>query len=324
MFYSLIIPVYNRPDHIQSLLECLVDQEYKDFEVLVVESGSSIKSDEVVASFKDLLNISYHYKGNDGQGFSRNYGMARAKGEYFVILDSDILLDSDYLSNLDRRLKEDFLDAYGGPDKLHPASSPTQKAVNYVMTSFLTTGGTRGGKKQVGKYYPRSFDMGISREVYDATKGYKLPFMGEDIELSKRIMSLGYKIGFIPDVHVYHERKDSLKKFYKQMHWFGRSRVNIFSHFPDTLKPIHFLPLAFTAYVLLLLILLVMNGAWAFLAGIPLLIYMALIFTDSTILFRSPLIGLQCVAGTFVLMTAYSHGFLEQFWNQIILKKPPF
>jgi glycosyltransferase involved in cell wall biosynthesis len=173
MLYSFIIPVYNRPEEIQALLECILKQTYQNFEVLIIESGSEIKSDKVVQSFASQLDIHYYYKGNDGQGFSRNYGMARSKGDFFVILDSDVLLDPDYLQNLDEGIKADNLDAFGGPDKLHPAANDMQKAVNYSMTSFLTTGGIRGSKKNMGKFYPRSFNMGISRKVYEATGGYR-------------------------------------------------------------------------------------------------------------------------------------------------------
>ena len=167
MFYSIIIPVYNRPDHIQEVLECLVDQSFKDFEVIIVESGSPIKSDKVVESFQDKLKIRYYFKGNDGQGFSRNYGMARAEGEYFIIFDSDLIIPSTYMQTVDNSLKDNSLDVYGGPDKAHSSFTMVQKAVDFVLTSFITTGGSRGGANSVGKYRPRSFNMGISKKVFE-------------------------------------------------------------------------------------------------------------------------------------------------------------
>lgn len=312
MFYSFIVPVFNRPQEIQSLLECLAKQTVMNFEVLVIESGSDIKSDKVVESFKNQLNISYHPKGNDGQGFSRNYGMARAKGDFFVILDSDVLLDEDYLQNLDEGIKEQELDAFGGPDKLHPAASNMQKAVNYSMTSFLTTGGIRGSKKNMGKFYPRSFNMGISRKVYEATGGYKLPFMGEDIELSARIMALGFKTGLIEKAHVYHERKKSISAYYKQMHWFGRARVNIYHYFPDTLKPIHFVPVAFVLYLLSITISGMFSTHIALLLFMPFLAFFCAVFADSLTTYKSVVVAFYSIPTVFVQLYAYAMGMVDE------------
>lgn len=324
MRYSLIIPVYNRPDHIQSLLECLVKQDFKNFEVVIVEDGSTINAQAVADSFSKELDILYLYKENSGQGFSRNYGMERAGGDYFVILDSDILLDPDFISRLDRNLKTHYADAFGGPDKLHPHATSTQRAIDYVMTSFLTTGGTRGGTRQVGKWYPRSFNMGVSRAVFERTRGFKIPFMGEDIEFSKRIMAEGYKIAFFPDVFVYHDRKNSLKKFYDQIKFFGRARVNIFRFFPDTLKLLHFVPLGFMAYLLTTLTTLLVNkniGIWML---APLGVYLGLIFLDSLRIHKNPGISVKSVLGTLAIMASYSEGFLQEYWKQFILKKDAY
>ncbi|MBY0425515.1 MAG: glycosyltransferase, partial [Cytophagales bacterium] len=287
MYYSLIIPVFNRPDHIEALLQCLAKQKFKNFEVLVIESGSTIRSDKVAEGFMGILDVKYFFKGNDGQGFSRNYGMERANGEYFVILDSDILLDDDYLSNLDTYLRTTPLDCFGGPDRLHPASNDIQKAVNYCMTSFLTTGGTRGKSTSVGVYYPRSFNMGFSRKVYEATKGYKIPFLGEDIELSRRIQTLGFRTGLVESAYVYHERKKSFSGFYKQMHWFGRARVNIYTFFPDTLKLVHLIPVAFTLYTLLAIILLPFSPQFSIVLFVPWIAYLLAIITDASFTHKS-------------------------------------
>lgn len=312
MFYSFIVPVYNRPHEIQSLLECLVPQTYRNFEVLIVESGSTVKSDQVAASFADKLDIHYFFKGNDGQGFSRNYGMAKAKGDFFVILDSDVLLDPDYLAQLDEGLRTQQLDAFGGPDKLHPASSPMQKAVNYSMTSFLTTGGIRGSKKNKGTFYPRSFNMGISRKVYEATGGYKLPYMGEDIELSARIMSLGFRTGLVEKAHVYHERKKDLRSYYKQMHWFGRARININRYFPKTLKPIHFVPLGFVAFLLLTLVSLVTMPGLGLLLLLPLFFFFQAVFLDALFQYQSFQVALYSIPTVFIQLYGYAVGMLEE------------
>lgn len=312
MFYSFIIPVYNRPHEIQSLLECLAVQTLKNFEVLIVESGSEIKSDAVVESFKDKLNVSYHPKGNDGQGFSRNFGMSRAKGDFFIILDSDVLLDPDYLERLDEGLKADGLDAFGGPDKLHPAANDMQKAVNYSMTSFLTTGGIRGSKKNLGKFYPRSFNMGISRKVYEATGGYKLPYMGEDIELSARIMALGFKTGLVEKAHVYHERKKTLQAYYKQMHWFGRARININRYFPDTLKLIHFVPVTFVLYLLSITITGMFSPSIALFLFMPFAAFFAAVFVDSYTTYKSLKVALYSIPTVFVQLYAYAMGMVDE------------
>jgi glycosyltransferase involved in cell wall biosynthesis len=312
MFYSLIIPVYNRPDEIEALLQCLAKQTYRHFEVLIVESGSEIKSDQVVASFANSLNLAYHPTGNYGQGMSRNYGMACAKGDFFIILDSDILLDEDFVSQVDQGIRSQGLDAYGGPDKLHPASTPIQKAVNYSMTSFLTTGGIRGSKKNAGKFYPRSFNMGVSRKVYEATGGYKLPYMGEDIEWSARIMALGFKTGLIEKAHVYHKRKQSLKAYYKQIHWFGRARINIYRYFPATLKPIHFIPLVFLAYLAFAFV----NLLWCPWSGvllfIPVKLFFVAVFIDAMLQYKSLEVAFLSVPAVFIQLYGYAIGMLEE------------
>jgi glycosyltransferase involved in cell wall biosynthesis len=312
MFYSFIIPVYNRPDEIEALLQCIAKQTLRNFEVIIVESGSEIKSDLVVESFKNELDVQYFYKGNDGQGFSRNYGMARAKGDFFVILDSDVLLDPDFLEQIDRGIAAQKLDAYGGPDKLHPESTPMQKAVNYSMTSFLTTGGIRGSKKNQGKFYPRSFNMGVSRKVYEATGGYKLPYMGEDIEWSARIMDLGFKTGLIEKAHVYHKRKKDLASYYKQMHWFGRARININRFFPKTLKPIHFVPVLFVSYLAFTVLLVLIFPYWGWWAIVPLKLFFIAVLVDAYFQYKSVEVAFLAIPAVFIQLYGYARGMIEE------------
>ena len=312
MHYSFIVPVYNRPHEIQSLLACLTKQTFRNFEVLVVESGSSIKSDEVVKSFESALDIRYFYKANEGQGFSRNFGMERAKGDFFIILDSDVLLDTDYLKQVDEGIKTQKLDAFGGPDKLHPAATDKQKAVNYSMTSFLTTGGIRGSKKNMGKFYPRSFNMGISRKVYEVTGGYKLPFLGEDIELSARMMKFGFKTGLIEKAHVYHERKKDIGSYFKQMHWFGRARINIFRYFPHTLKIIHFVPVLFVLYLLIALISVFASTHLALILATPLFLFFTAILVDAYVQYKSIKVVLLSIPTFFIQLFGYAIGMLEE------------
>ena len=215
MFFSLIIPVYNRPDDIREVLEGLTQQTYRAFEVIVVESGSTVKSDRVAADFKDQLDVHYAPTGNHGQGFSRNHGMAQARGDYFIILDSDIIIPPQYLETVHHHLAQNALDAFGGPDRAHSSFTSVQKAADFALTSYLTTGGTRGNLRQTGGYHPRSFNMGFSRAVYEATQGFALPNCGEDLELSIRIQKLGYRTGLIPGAYVYHKRKNTLRGFFQ-------------------------------------------------------------------------------------------------------------
>ena len=89
LYFSFIIPVYNRPQEIKELLESLslIDNA---FEVVIVEDGSQNTCEDVVEKYKDKLNISYYFKENSGPGDSRNFGMHRAKGNYFIILDKHV------------------------------------------------------------------------------------------------------------------------------------------------------------------------------------------------------------------------------------------
>ncbi len=260
--YSLIIPVFNRPEEIEDVLSCLVKQTYTNFEIIIAESGSTNTSESVVNSYKDRLDARWFMYKNDGQGFTRNFGMTKATGDYFIILDSDILLDDNYIESVNNHLQTNWLDAFGGPDRYHESFTNTQKAIDHVMTSLFTTGGIRGNKKHVGKFYPRSFNMGFSREVYNKTLGYKWPFFGEDIELSRRIMENGFSTGLIAEAHVYHKRKTSLVGHWKQMNFFGRARINIYKAFPDTLKVTHFFPALFTFGIILLLSVFTLNIVW--------------------------------------------------------------
>jgi glycosyltransferase involved in cell wall biosynthesis len=322
MFYSIVVPVYNRPDEIEDLLNCLQVQTYRNFETIIVESGSEIKSDKVVESYQSKIEHLYYYlKGNDGQGFSRNYGFARAKGDYFIVLDSDILLDPDFVENIHNHLSAHWLDAYGGPDRLHPNAKPIQKAVDYCLTSFLTTGGIRGGKTQVGKFYPRSFNMGFSRKVYEATGGYKLPFFGEDIELSSRIMSLGFTTGLIPSAHVYHKRKENFAHFFKQMDFFGRARVNTYLLFPDTLKLTHFFPAVFFLFYIFAILVAFLPFVICKVPLLLLAVYVLAIFVNSFMTHKSIKVAILTVRALFVQMTGYGIGFLKDFWLRVILKK---
>jgi len=321
MFFSIIIPLYNRPQEIKELLETLTLQTYKQFEVLIIEDGSTKDAADIVKSFDNKLDIKYFVKPNEGQGFSRNYGFERAKGDYFVIFDSDCLIPEDYLEIVNNSLSKDWLDAYGGPDDAHPSFTPIQKAISYSMTSPFTTGGIRGNKKGIGQFHPRSFNMGISRQVWEKAGGFIITRSGEDIEYSIRIHSMGFKIGLIPDAKVYHKRRTNFLQFYKQLHFFGRARINVYKFFPKELKAVHFFPSLFTLFVIFTIIANIFSWPIAKLCDIILILFLLLIFFHSWWKNKSAKIAFLSVVAAFIQLTAYGLGFMQDFWKRVILKK---
>ncbi|MBO9700317.1 MAG: glycosyltransferase [Sporocytophaga sp.] len=319
--YSVVIPIYNRPDEIKELLESLTKQTYKNFDVVIVEDGSSIKCEGIVNSFKSQLEVAYYYKENTGQGFSRNYGYERAKGDYFVVFDSDCIIPANYFEELEKALNENYLDAFGGPDKSHPSFTDIQKAISYSMTSLFTTGGIRGNKKSVGVFHPRSFNMGISRQVFEKTRGYIITRMGEDIEFSIRILNSGFKSGLIENAFVYHKRRTNFSHFFKQLHFFGRARINIYRFFPSELKPIHFMPAVFTLFCAFTILFAIFRNNLFYLCSGILLLYSVLILIDATIKNRSLKIGFLSVAAVYTQLTGYGIGFLTELKRELIKEK---
>jgi glycosyltransferase involved in cell wall biosynthesis len=317
--YSVITPVYNRPDEVRELLESLTRQTYTNFEVIIVEDGSTLKCEEVCKAFEKRLDIKYFYKLNSGQGFSRNYGFERASGDYFVQLDSDAIIPERYFEIVDNYLAANWLDAYGGPDAAHESFTDIQKAINYAMTSVFTTGGIRGKKKNAGgQFHPRSFNFGISRKVWEATRGYTMTRMAEDIEFSIRIIDNGFKVGLIEEAFIYHKRRTDFGQFYKQLHFFGRGRINLSRMFPAELKLVHFFPMLFTLACLsipvqYLLGLVVPFFYCTFLlsSGIAAL-YILLILTDATLKNKSLKVGLLSIMACFIQLFAYGIGFMQE------------
>lgn len=318
--YSIIIPVYNRPDEVDELLESLTQQSYKNFEVIVVEDGSDEKCDKVVEKYVHELNISYCYKENAGQGFARNYGYERAKGEYFIVFDSDCIIPGTYLETVESSLNNTYLDAYGGPDRAHDSFTPIQKAINFSMTSPLTTGGIRNKKRALGGFSPKSFNMGISSGVFNATGGYIIPFKGEDIEFSTRIQKMGYKIGLIEEAYVYHKRRTSWYKFFRQLHFFGTARINIARFFPDQLKPVHFFPALFTIGLLMTILLWLINPSIAKILTAIYSTYFIILFIDALASTRNLWISILGILAAFLQLTAYGAGLLQELLVWLIKK----
>lgn len=322
--YSVIVPVYNRPGELDELLESLSRQTFTDFEVLVIEDGSAEKAEQVAEKWKDRLQIRYYYKENTGQGFSRNFGFERAEGEYLLVFDSDCLIPEHYFEAVEARLLQEPLDAFGGPDRAHPSFTPLQKAISYSMTSLFTTGGIRGSNKSLTTFHPRSFNMGISRKVWEKTGGYIITRMGEDIEFSIRIIESGFKTGLIEDAYVYHKRRTSLKQFYRQLHFFGRARINISRFYPAELKPLHAFPAAFVAGIVSLILLPLLSLKLFVVALIFLFFYFGLIFVDSLLESHSLRVGTLSVGAAFVQLWAYGVGFWQELykkWKEERVKK---
>ncbi|GLU52302.1 glycosyl transferase [Dyadobacter frigoris] len=320
--YSVIIPVYNRPGELQELLTCLATQTYKNFEVIIIEDGSKVKSDLIVQSFQQKLDIHYFYKENGGQGFARNTGFEKASGDYFILLDSDALIEPDYLSVVDQKLNLDFVDLYGGPDTDHPSFSPIQKAISYSMTSFITTGGIRGKKNNMGgTFHPRSFNMGLSRAVYESTGGFQTSRMGEDILFSIGALRLGFRSALIPEAFIYHKRRTEFAQFFRQLKFFGRARINIARFYPEELKLVHTIPFLFTVGVISIPFWFWIFKPFFYLGIAGVLLIIVALFFDALRSTKSVKVAFLGIIAAFVQLFGYGTGFIQEGWTRIWEKK---
>ena len=328
MKYSFIIPVFNRPDEVDELLESLTHQTLRDFEVVVVEDGSDVPCRDVVERYADRLQVHYYDKPNSGPGQTRNYGVERAEGDYVLILDSDVVLPEGYLQAVDNELAATPCDAFGGPDRAHASFSKMQKAINYAMTSFFTTGGIRGGKKKMDKFYPRSFNMGVRRAVYHELGGFSAMRFGEDIDFSTRLIRSGHVSRLFQSAWVWHKRRTDLRKFFKQVHNSGIARIHLTKRHPGTLKAVHMLPAVFTLGCALLVLLAVAAALlgcphwWALL--LPFVLFALIIGVDATRSERSVGVGWRAVAAAYVQLTGYGSGFLRAWWTRCVLRRGEF
>jgi len=321
MLFSLIIPVYNRPDEVDELLESLSQTHYKeDFEIVLVEDGSSLKCEDVVQKYDSKLTISYYYKENSGPGDSRNFGMLKAKGDYFIIFDSDCIIPKQYLNEVDKALKDNYVDCFGGPDKALDSFSDIQKAINFAMTSFLTTGGIRGGSEKIDKFQPRSFNMGLSRKAFQASKGFGNIHPGEDPDLSIRLWNLGFETKLFPNAYVYHKRRIDWEKFSIQVNKFGKARPILNSWYPKYNKLTFFFPSVFIIGFGLAVFLLIF--AYDYLLKLY-FIYFIILFVVSAFQNRSLKIGYLSIVAVWKQFYGYGLGFIESFIKVIILKQKP-
>lgn len=321
IYYSFIIPVYNRPDEIKELLDSFKNLEGNlDYEIVIVEDGSSIKADEVANSYNEDLNIAYFYKENSGPGDSRNYGMRHAKGNYFIILDSDVILPSNYLMEVNNFLSKAYYDCFGGPDAAHHSFSNLQKAINFAMTSFITTGGIRGGKQQIEDFQPRSFNMGLSKKAFLETGGFGKIHPGEDPDLSLRLLKLGFKTTLIDKAFVFHKRRISWSKFYKQVNKFGMVRPILNQWHPASKSITYWLPTLF-AFGLIMACALSLLGIM-----LPIYLY-AFYFSVAFILAlfssKNLVVAVLALVAILVQFFGYGYGFIRSTFSLVVLKKQP-
>jgi len=317
--FSFIIPVYNRPDEIEELLESFSKfKDHNSFEVVIVEDGSEKTSEIIVSTYKSKLDISYYYKANSGPGDSRNYGMQKAKGNYFIILDSDVILPSDYLTQVKLFLEKTYYDCFGGPDAAHSSFTNLQKAINFAMTSFITTGGIRGGKQQVEDFQPRSFNMGLSKKAFLASGGFGKIHPGEDPDLSLRLHKLGYKTTLIKSAYVYHKRRVSWSKFYKQVHKFGMVRPILNQWHPKSKSIVYWFPTLFSIGLI------VSIGLLPFKVVLPIylyLLYFVIAFTLALVSSRNLSVALQALLAILIQFFGYGYGFLKSTFSIVVMGK---
>ena len=307
--FSIIIPVFNRPDEVDELLRSLVEQDFDEsFEVVIIEDGSTDTSEKVIEKYADQLSISYYQKENSGPGDSRNFGMSRAKGNYFIVLDSDCVLPSHYLGEVKRSLQEGYVHCFGGPDAAHSSFSTIQKAINYAMTSFLTTGGIRGKKNSIGKFQPRSFNMGISKEAFDRTAGFGNIHPGEDPDLTFRIWKLGFETRLFENAYVFHKRRIDWGKYYKQVNKFGMVRPILNKWHPETVRLTYWFPTVFMIGLLISLCLSLLGVFWPlYLYGF----YFLSIFIDSAVKNKDLQVAVLSVFAALVQFMGYGLGFIK-------------
>lgn len=321
MLLSIIVPVFNRPNEVKDLLDSLTRQTDSAFEVVIVEDGSSQSCEGVVAGFKPTLNIKYLSIENAGPGPARNAGSEAATGNYLVFLDSDCVLPERYIETLRHSLASDYADAFGGPDQAREDFTLLQRAINYSMTSFFTTGGIRGGSEKFDKFHPRSFNMGYSKEVFDRTGGFSTMRFGEDIDMSIRIIGAGFKTRLIKEAYVYHHRRTSFRRFFKQVYNSGIARINLYKRHPHSLKLVHLAPAVFTVGVVFILALSLLLSPYFLLL---LLAHAVFILMDAAIRNRNIFIGLLAVVTSYVQLLGYGTGFIHAFLVRILFRKGEF
>ncbi|HJX71736.1 MAG TPA: glycosyltransferase [Bacteroidales bacterium] len=321
MYYSVVLPTYGRPGDVEEFLDSLTRQEYNDFEILVVDATADDSVRQVAEKYLDKLKLNFIYKKGLGISESRNLGVKLSKGGFVVFIDSDCVVPPSYFTEIEKYLSLNKVDAFGGPDAASKDFTHSQKAINYVMTSFLTTGGIRGKAKRIGRFEPRSFNMGVSRKAFDAVGGYSGMKVAEDIDLSMRLHQAGFKTALIPDAYVYHKRKANLHKFLVQMFMYGKARIDLFMRHREALKITYLMPLFFLIYLLAGLASAFFSKVLFILFLASLIFYALAVFIDSSIQNRSLAAGILSVFAAYGFLVCYGSGLIYNIFRRIVLGK---
>jgi cellulose synthase/poly-beta-1,6-N-acetylglucosamine synthase-like glycosyltransferase len=320
-FYSIVVAAYKRTDELEEFLQSMIRQAYRNFEVIISDGSPEPGMEKVVMNYAAAMNLKYVYRKDFKASESRNVGVAEAKGEYVIFIDSDCIVPEQYLTEVNLILSKNPADAFGGPDRADSSFTPVMKAINYAMTSTFTTGGIRGKNENMGKFELRGFNMGVSKKVFEQLKGFSTMQVAEDIELSARIDKAGYSKVLIPQAFVYHKRKSDFKKFFKQLRMHGRGRIDLYLRHRDKLKPVHFLPTVFFLYFLSTALLVILFPSFGLYLATPLIIYFTAILIDSSIANKNLKVGLMSVWASFIMLFSYGMGLLQNFWSRIILNR---
>ncbi|MBR4265025.1 MAG: glycosyltransferase [Bacteroidales bacterium] len=326
MNFSIIIPLYNRPNELDELLESLTKQTSKNFDVIVVEDGSDITAEDVIEKYRNKLDLKYFTKQNSGPGTTRNFGAEKSTNDYFIFFDSDCIIPENYMEIVTKRLQDKYTDCFGGPDAALPTFTPIQKAISYAMTSIISTGGIRGASEKAGKFHPRSFNMGFSRQVFEKTHGFSTMRFGEDIDMTLRILESGFTTQLIKEAFVYHKRRTDFRKFFRQIFNSGCARINLYLRHKKSLKLVHLLPACFLLGNIFCILAAIVTALifkslwWVLISVIPLIIFVLLVLVDSSI--KNGLkVGTLSIIAVYIQLCAYGIGFLKAVWNGLILKK---
>ena len=316
--YSVIIPVYNRPQEVRELLESLSVQQRKEFETIIVEDGSTIRCEDICKEFTGKMETVYLYKENGGPASARNFGAQWARGEWLLFFDSDCIIPDSYFQAVGEELAGKECQLFGGADRSHPSFTTLQKAIDYSMTSIITTGGIRGNRKSADKFYPRTFNMGIKKTVFDQIGGFSNMRFGEDVDFSYKVKEGGYDSRFFPNAWVYHKRRNTFRTFFKQVFNSGIARIHLSKRHPGTLKLVHLLP---SAFVLGCIFLIIISALWSWWCMIPLALLCGIIFTDAIARKGEMKTAFAAIAASFTQLWGYGSGLLIGWWNICILGK---
>ena len=308
--YSIIIPVYNRPEEVKELILSISKQSFKNLEVIIVDDGSQISSIEIFQNFKKKLNISYFFTKNQGPALARNFGVKNANGEWIIFFDSDCTIPNNYFKILEKFLNNNFIDFFGGPDTLDDSFNSIQKSINFSMTSFLTTGGIRGRKKSIDKFLPRTFNMGVKKKLFNEVKGFSNIRYGEDLDLSYRLLKKGKSSALIDKAFVNHKRRSNLSSFLKQIYNSGRARNFLNNKHKGTFRFYHLLPSLFIVFFILSFLFYLIDFRITLIILTVYILYFIIIFLSSSFINKNIYVGFLSIITTFTQFLGYGFGFL--------------